>query len=493
MIYKILLFLISVASFQLSVYSQNSEKIYFNDKDSANDYYLAIRPLSGSIRGVQVLFRSFVPPEFILPETKLQNVGFANDLLTVIASLNQDLCANPSSMARISMIIRSIEQKFSVDTARFALAGFEYAGNIVLRYTEMAYQQPAQFPIRPKAVFVINCPVDLIGLWHWSEKAARTNYNPGTAADGKYIVDALTKENGTLSENLPRYIDLSPFYRDATAPGNEQYLKNVALRLYYDTDINWYLKIKKESYDDTYLPDGSELINRLQLMGDTEAEFVAAKQPGIRSNGLRNADSWSIVDEVDCIQWLKRKLDIFDPNTYTPVYNLPSPKNWDVERFQFPIEFAPQIPYKGIEDVRFTPGWGNKNSEEYWSYCFLWWLDPKTPIDASSLQDDLQQYYSGLVGRNIAQRKIPKEKLVPVLARIKKINSLAGDAETFSGTVSTLDYMEQEPMLLNALIHVKTCDAKNHKAVFLEISPKPASHPVWGKMNEIYAGFQCSN
>ena len=43
--------------------SQNTEKIIFNNNDSANDYYLAIPPMSGNIKGVQVLLTSFMSPE----------------------------------------------------------------------------------------------------------------------------------------------------------------------------------------------------------------------------------------------------------------------------------------------------------------------------------------------------------------------------------------------------------------------------------------------
>ena len=366
------------------VFSQNSEKIFFNNKDSTSDYYLAIRPLSGNIKGVQVLFRSFIAPEDILPETKLHNVASVNNMLTVFASLKQALSADTSSLERINTILKHVVQKFSLDTSKFALGGFEYAGNIVLRYTELAYQNPSQFLIHPKAVFAINCPVDLIGLYHLSEREIKKNYNPGNVGDAKYILNDLTNKFGSLNNNLQKYISLSPFYKDAETIGNEQYLKNIPVRLYYDTDINWQLNTRRNSFYDTYIPDGSELINRLLLLGNNDAEFVAAKQPGMRSNGLRNADAWSIVDEVDCIKWMKKKLNIFDANFYEPIYKLPFPDGWNVERFSIPIDFAPGIAYKGVEDIRFAPGWGDKKSEEYWSYCFLWWLNPDAKIDATS-------------------------------------------------------------------------------------------------------------
>src|ERR1700712_2888880 len=83
-------------------FSQFTEKIIFNSKDSTNDYYLAIKPLSGNIKGVQVLIVSFMPPEFVLAESKLQNIGYGNDLLTIIASMGGSLWADSLATARVN-------------------------------------------------------------------------------------------------------------------------------------------------------------------------------------------------------------------------------------------------------------------------------------------------------------------------------------------------------------------------------------------------------
>jgi hypothetical protein len=45
------------------------------------------------------------------------------------------------------------------------------------------------------------------------------------------------------------------------------------------------------------------------LMGNERAEFMTSKQPGMRSNGTRHPHSWSIVDEVECIQWTLKLFD----------------------------------------------------------------------------------------------------------------------------------------------------------------------------------------
>jgi hypothetical protein len=66
--------------FFLMAKGQQIEKFTFNPADSSSGYYLAIPPNSGDIRAVLVVFCAFRGPESILPETKLHNVGAANDI-----------------------------------------------------------------------------------------------------------------------------------------------------------------------------------------------------------------------------------------------------------------------------------------------------------------------------------------------------------------------------------------------------------------------------
>ncbi|MFT3702712.1 MAG: hypothetical protein QM802_10095 [Agriterribacter sp.] len=473
---------------QTSSFSQNIEKISFNANDKA-DYYLAIRPQSKSIKGTIVLFTSFWPPEALLTETKLHNTAYANELLMTVVPMQQKLYADSFAVKRINNVLAHIASRFAVDTAAFVLAGFDEAGNIALRYTELAYERPADFTIQPKALFAVSTPVDLFGLWHWSENQIKKNYWPGAVGDAKFYLDAMTKENGTIYNNADKYKLLTPFYKESDAAGNEQYLKTVPVRLYYDMDLDWQLQNRRNSLYDTKIPDASELIKRLMLSGNNKAALVAGK-PGMNSNGARNPNSLSIVDEVECIQWIRQCLHIFDVRTWQPPYELIIPANWGVEKFSLPPDFASAISYKGVEDVRFAPGWGEIKSEEHWSYSFLWWLDGNPVVNAEGLQSALKDYYDGLVGRNIIERNIPSAKVVPTHVSVKKIKTAAGDIETFSGTISMLDYHTQLPIVLNSMMHVKDSKTKDHAAIYFEMSPKVLSHPVWQKMNEIGDGFR---
>jgi hypothetical protein len=181
----------------------------------------------------------------------------------------------------------------------------------------------------------------------------------------------------------------------------------------------------------------------------------------------------------------------FNAETFVPTYNLIIPRNWTTEKFAIPIDFAPSIPYTGIEDLRFAPGWDNASSEDYWTYAYLWYLSGTEKFEAKSIEQNLEAYYTGLVGRNIERRKIPQEKLFPVKAKFEMTETAEGDANTFKGTVDMLDYMAQEPIILNFLVHVTDCPGKENTYVFYEVSPQEASHPIWNTLNGIWNEFQC--
>jgi hypothetical protein len=468
--------------------AQNFEKIVFNAKDSTGDYYLVVPP-AGPAKATLVILTSFRSPESILPETMLHNAAYANGMLTIVASMGDKLFADTATVTRINTILQHTLSRFSIDSSRVALAGYSFAGNIALRYVELTNEDPTGFPLHPHAVFTVDSPVDCFALWQWCERAIKKNFYPGSVGDGKFLMDVMTRSHGAIQDHPERYKQLTPFNHASDEPGNEKYLRHTAVRLYYDTDIEWQLKNRRNSYYDTYMPDASEMISRLLLAGNDKAEFVTAR-PGRRSNGIRSPNALSIVDEAECMQWLKTTLDVFDPATWRAPYKLDIPPGWSTEHFAFPFDFAPQIPYKGVEDLRFAPGWADGASEEHWAYAYLWWLEGHPLLTAEKLQTHLQDYYNGLVGQNIAPRKIPKDRLIPAKANIKATTTVPGDKATFAGTVVMLDYLTQTPMTLNVLIHWKDLQLPDHSAVFFEVSPRPLNHRIWLQLNELNKGLR---
>ncbi|MES2063701.1 MAG: hypothetical protein V4456_17365 [Bacteroidota bacterium] len=201
----------------------------------------------------------------------------------------------------------------------------------------------------------------------------------------------------------------------------------------------------------------------------------------------------SILTLIICLVFFKSYgQEKFDAPSWKAPYTLAT-DGWSIERFPIPIDFAPSIPYHGVEDIRFTPGWGDAKSSDYWSYAFLWLLDAKPTITTTMIEKNLTAYYTGLVERNIGKRSIKPEQLVKIKTSIKKVSKAGNDLQTYNGTVYMLDYMAQRPITLNCIIHVRVCSGSDKLIVFHELSPQKTGAPVWERMNKLWADFSCSN
>ncbi len=181
----------------------------------------------------------------------------------------------------------------------------------------------------------------------------------------------------------------------------------------------------------------------------------------------------------------------FDGHKWEAPYVLDTLKGWGLERFLIPISFAPSILYKGVEDIRFTPGWAKKTTTEYWSYAFLWYLDGTVAFDAKTIENNLKAYYTGLIKVNSDSAKIA-DKLFPVTSSIRSRTAEKEDLKTFEGSVTMLDYMSKQPITLNIVIHIRTCAGKNKTFVFHEISPLPYSDDVWKRLHQLWVNFKCN-
>lgn len=182
----------------------------------------------------------------------------------------------------------------------------------------------------------------------------------------------------------------------------------------------------------------------------------------------------------------------FDGKKWEAPYYLGTPRGWDVERFLIPISFAPTIPYKGIEDIRFTPGWNKIENNEYWSYAFLWFIDGVQTFDSKTIENHLTAYYTGLFNINTDKNKIDTANLIPVKVSINLKKTDDGDRKTFDGTVKMNDYMTKKPITLNLIAHIKFCDGQNKTFTFFELSPQPFSDNVWSSLNQLWLNFKCS-
>lgn len=289
-----------------TVRSQTIKKIVVDPADSTTGYYLVVEPEADTIRGALVLLAGFGQhPEATPPETKLHNVAFANDLLTVFYAGGNKLYADSVVRSRLSMVLRDVIKRYNVNPDAFVLGGFSAGGMIALRYVELCNQFPDRYPIKPRGVFTVDSPIDIFTIYTFLEDIARTRYNDLAVEEAERAIAHIKADHGIPSENVNIYADLTAFSMNTDYGENERHLVNTAVRTYHDVDISWRIIHRNQTVHLSNYEVTAELINRLVLMGNTKAEFMQSFRTGYRANGQRHPHSWSIVDEVECVQWIK--------------------------------------------------------------------------------------------------------------------------------------------------------------------------------------------
>lgn len=294
----------------------DSTDIYVNDGNSTSLFYYTYIP-TGNLKGALVLLPSSGEnvESVISCNKKLIQSASEQGILTVIPSINNDRGLDDDKLALdfFNTILKEVAEKYSIPNNKFVIGGFSGGGMIALRYTEMSRDKSGRTYLSPIAVFGVDPPVDLAGLYNSSKRdllmnADRVGLSSGKMnglREAKLIVDSYDKIYGGSPDQHPeQYIRCSMYSRSEKDGGNAKYLTNLPVRLYCDPDILWALKERNRDFYDINAANLSAMINYLNLNGNKQAEFISALGKGYRLDGTRHPHSWSLIEPEDCVNWI---------------------------------------------------------------------------------------------------------------------------------------------------------------------------------------------
>jgi hypothetical protein len=169
---------------------------------------------------------------------------------------------------------------------------------------------------------------------------------------------------------------------------------------------------------------------------------------------------------------------------------LKEPSTWSFERFSLPPVFSPGFPYKGVEELRFSPGMFNKDSSGYFSYAFIAQLDNTTSMTQSEIKNYLITYFKGLCASTAKERHLSIDTS-QVAVSIEKKSNVPPGVTVYNALLNVFGvFADGAPVTLNAEIKVlNDINAKNSYLVFIA-SPHKKTDDIWEQLYKIQNDFR---
>jgi esterase/lipase len=300
----ILILFTSIISF-----GQQIETVYLNAKDSTANMYIAVVPENVQVNSFMVLLDGFGnSPKDVLLQTDIPKFASQKGILTIIPLLKTGptyFGSDTASQQSLKEIINLVVAKYKLKGKDLYIGGFSIGGTCAVKYAELSNQK--NYPIKPKAVFAIDPPLDWERYYNGAKRVVRLSNPSKVNGEVFYMIDRIEKEmGGTPKTALKNFYSHSPYSFSDTSQKAIKNLINTPIMLISEPDIQWWLKERGYDYSYNNISDHAAMINELQRLGNTNAVLVTTTDKGYRKpNNNRHPHSWSIADSVQIIKWLQ--------------------------------------------------------------------------------------------------------------------------------------------------------------------------------------------
>jgi len=255
-------------------------------------------------KGLLILFPCFpCDAKNTLNEFKISEISVNNGFSVLAMNLNELLYLKPKEKQELAEQLTKIVSEHNLPKKNIFVGGFSSGGNVSLTISDYLINNKSQ--IQPKGVFIVDSPIDLLGLYRTAEKNLKLNFSKPSVAESKWIKEMLDNEFGNPENGINNYELNSPFTLETQNIENLRGLKNLKIRFYTEPDLKWWNEHAKNDYKDLNAFYIQKLSNQLKVeFGKDNIELIKTENQGYRANGERHPHSWSIVNEKDLVNWM---------------------------------------------------------------------------------------------------------------------------------------------------------------------------------------------
>lgn len=289
-----------------TVLSKTDPNWLYNDGDSEELFYLEMTPEKQTGNILILMSGWHSKAEDIVLKTKLPYEAYKKGISTLIPSVNTRLHSDEAVFDFINKMILDYTKKHQISIESISIGGLSAGGIMSLNYGVFMQKIPHKIIPAPSSIVVVDPPVDLYNLWFIMKRLSERNCVASAKSEADYYINYCNTYLGGSPYEVPnKYREVSPFSGDLENGGNTVYLKNTAVRVYCEPDMDWWMN-RCEDLSDMNATDLSKMINTLRLLGNKNAEFITTSGKGYRIDGRRHPHSWSILDAENTANWIEK-------------------------------------------------------------------------------------------------------------------------------------------------------------------------------------------
>lgn len=264
--------------------------------------YELIKPL-GEQKGVLILFPGFPEtPTKVKQEFKIVQPALKKGIALVLMKFNQRLWLDTQEKFRLASTFNQLIINNDLDSTNIFIGGFSSGGNISLLLANHLAQ--TENLLQPKGVFIIDSPVDLLGLYEISKRNIQRDFSAISMQESKRTVNRFDISLGKPEAGIENYEAYAPYTHKTNNIQNLAHLNNIKIRLYTEPDSQWWQENRQNEWEDMNAFSIQHLATTLTKKYGDNVEYIATENRGYRANGQRHPHSWAIVEIKELLKWI---------------------------------------------------------------------------------------------------------------------------------------------------------------------------------------------
>lgn len=153
---------------------------------------------------------------------------------------------------------------------------------------------------------------------------------------------------------------------------------------------------------------------------------------------------------------------------------------WTKEIIKFPIDWAPEMKVKGFEELRFSKGWSNKESDTFWSLVIAWSIETDKPLTTEYIESNFNAYFNGLMKPNHWATEFPEPNTLFVKQETSDKSDISiGRMRLFDG------FHTGKIIVINIISQQFFCKSTGKTIIVFRISPQDFEHLVWENLKSV--------